>query len=71
MQELQRKVPLRDFSSSNSLKFGLGIGSIKRLAKKVQKDDTFLSSCGVKEDDIEELLVNLNRLALSCLHFLV
>lgn len=39
-----------------------GVGSVSRLHKRVKKDHGFLSRIGIKEDDIEEIILALNRL---------
>ena len=39
-----------------------GVGSVSRLHKRVKKDRGFLSRVGIKEDDIEEIVLALNRL---------
>jgi hypothetical protein len=38
-----------------------GIGSISRLKKRLKKDPQFLKLVGIKDDDVEEILLALDR----------
>ena len=38
-----------------------GVGSVSRLHKRVKKDHDFLVKVGIKEDDVEEIILALNR----------
>jgi hypothetical protein len=38
-----------------------GFGSTSRLLKKIHKDKNFLEKIGIKEDDIEEITMALNK----------